>query len=214
MRLNIAKKLALLLYCLTSSLSCAYQFSHLQVMKYPFRSIAVEGIYDTTSEVLPHEIMWSEMQRAFIRDGRLMLTSPDQADALVTLHLKEASLSPAGTIVDLDRSSNGGSIRKDPSVFKGKEPPIFDEIKNLTRAGEVADKQAISASVNVKIWDLHKQTVVLNRDYALSELFMSADNVGDPMNEFLNHEEKLSSDFKRMSQRLASRVLQDFFITN
>ena len=210
---NCLKKLLLLIVCIVLNQGCAYRFSHLQKLKYPFKTIAVEAVYDTSSEVLPHEMMWEEMQKAFARDGRLLLTSPQKADALITMHLKSSQLNAAGTVVDQDRSAGNESIRIDRKLFNGKEPPIAQNLKKITTAGEVSDRLSLAVQVEVKIWDLSDRKVVLSRDYNLSEIYLSEDNVGDQMNEFLNHEEKFSSDFKRISQNLASRVVQDFFIS-
>src|SRR5690606_35219325 len=107
---------------------CAYRFTN-TAMKAPMgiQTIAVEAIYDTSREIFPHEELWSALQREIARNGRLMLTSQEEADALMVVTITNARVSPQG-------SPSKEALSKDPLITDtDKGNP--SQFRNLRRAG-------------------------------------------------------------------------------
>ena len=75
--------------------SCAYRFTNLH-MRAPnkAKTIAVEGIYDTSRLALPHEYLWESLQKYIAINGRLKLAPKNQADLYLRCQLVSAEIRP------------------------------------------------------------------------------------------------------------------------
>lgn len=188
---------------------CAYKFSN-KDLKTPegIRTIAVEGIFDTSREVLHHEHLWSELQKAFASDGHLRVVTVGKADALVRAHIKTASISPSGESIPNGRE-------KDPKSFDKEEPDAPAEFKVLTQAGKYRDKAVISTVIEIEVWNLWTRTLILKRNYGISESMQTihaAVNVTTKGNDFLRLEESSDAKFQQIAKNAASQLVRDLFI--
>src|SRR5690606_27855960 len=93
--------------------SCASRFTNEHVVKPEgIQTIAVEAVFDTSREVLPHEAFWGSLQTAFAANGHLQVVPQSDADALVRAHVKSAAIRHIGS----------PSVQKpedDPEVYDG-----------------------------------------------------------------------------------------------
>ena len=187
--------------------SCAYRFTNV-AMSPPkgINSIAVEGIYDTSREVIPHEILWTSLMEEFGRNGRLMVTSKENADALVRVQLKEASVFPSG-------AQNAEPIYKDPVVTAdNKRTP--GEFKNLRRAGNWTTSETLTYNIVVEVHNLKTREKIFERTYSTGGVFRSFrdSTVAQPTTGFLLYEEALEARMKSISASLARKVVTDILL--
>lgn len=75
--------------------ACTYRFTNSErSLQTSARSVAVEGIFDTTRHTFPKDILWREIQRAFASTGKIRLTSAEDAEVLIRIHLTDAKFIP------------------------------------------------------------------------------------------------------------------------
>lgn len=202
------KHLQQLAFTLTvaSLVSCSYRFSNLRAQnRHNIRSIFINQIFDSSSEVVPSQEMWLSMQRAFAKTSSVRLTNRQDADAILTVHLRQSSLSPTGTTVN-----NDSSFAEEEPKITSQNPASFKSFKFLNRAGEYSDKTLVNTQATVSIYSKTLKQKVFSQDYNLSEVFLSTETRGDLNSEYLNFEEKIHADFKNIAATLAERVVQDF----
>lgn len=196
-------------FCLTLGLinGCVYRFSN-TALRPPVgvRTIAVEAVYDVSREVVPHELLWSAVQRELARSGRLMVTSQDEADAIMLITLSKASVNPTGT-------PSREPISRDPVVTE-TEKPEPQEFRNLKRAGNRTTDEAVNMAINVEVHDLKTRAVLFNRNYSAGTTFKSlrSETITPASSAFLNYEEALQAKVKELSEQLASRIVADFLM--
>lgn len=187
--------------------SCVYRFSN-TALRPPVgvRTIAVEAIYDVSREVIPHELLWIAVQKELARSGRLMLTSQEEADALMVVTLSKASVTPTGT-------PSRETIARDPAITD-TEKPDYTEFRDLKRAGNRTTDEAVNMTINVEVHDLKTRAVLFNKNYAAGTTFKSlrAYNITPASSGYLNYEEALQSKVKDLSEQLASRIVADFLM--
>lgn len=201
---------------------CAYRFTntHLSPPR-GVHSLAVEAVYDTSREVIPHELLWESLQEAFAVDGHLRLAPQSEADALLRAHIKAASVTATGA----NKTSRGNINLQDDSVitkdptFTEREVPKFKAFRRLGVAGEYRDQANISWVVVVEIYDLNTQQVLLNETYPLSGDFRAihssekqSDSVTTIDNDFLRYDESARAQFKRLAANVATRVVSDLLV--
>lgn len=186
---------------------CAYRFSN-TAMRPPVgvRTIAVEAVYDVSREVIPHELLWSAVQRELVRSGRLMVTSQEEADAIMLITLNKASVNPTGT-------ASREAINRDPNVTETEKPDPH-EFRNLKRAGNRTTDEAVSMAINVEVHDLKTRAVLFNRNYSAGTTFKSlrSETITPTTSAYLNYEEALQAKVKDLSEQLASRIVADFLM--
>lgn len=186
---------------------CVYRFTNV-VMKPPegIRSIAIEAIYDTSQEVLPHELLWEALHRAFAENGHLRLTSRDKADALLRAHLTTASIGPTG-------APDEGNNQKDPEVTPWKKPDPTS-FKNLSRAGKWATLEQIVFQVDIEITDLDSRKTIFKSTYSTSGTVKShrSIDVGQINTHFLLFEEGINSRFKELATSISKKVVSDVML--
>ena len=192
-----------LLLLLTSS--CVYNFSN-TTLRPPVgvRTIAVEAVYDISREVIPHELLWSAVQRELARSGRLLVTSQEEADAIMLLTLTDAKVSPSGT-------PSREAISRDP-VLSETEKGKPSDFKNLRRAGNWTTDESVSMTLNVEVLDLKTRASLFSRNYSSGTTFKSlrSATITPTTSAYLNYEEALQAKVKELSEQLASRIVADF----
>lgn len=202
---------AILGSCVISTLilvsGCAYKFSN-KNLKTPegIRTIAVEAVFDTSREVLHHEHLWSEIQKAFASDGHLRVVPVSNADALVRAHIKSASFSPSGESIE-----NGA--QRDPKTFDKEEPDAPNDFRVLTQAGKYRDKAVISTVIEIEVWNLWTKTLILKRSYGIAASMQTIHaSISTKGNDFLRLEESTEAKFQQIAQNAASQLVRDLFI--
>jgi hypothetical protein len=187
--------------------SCSYRFTNLHVQLSPdIRTLAVESIYDTSREVIPHEILWEALQRAFAADGHLKLVSQGNADALLRAHITSANVAPAGTAKLVEP-------KEDPK-FNKKNIPSPDKFRVLPQAGEYTQEEAVSIAMNIEIINLRTRQVVFTKNYSGAEKFLSSrgEGLAQRKSHYLLYDEALNSDIKRIANNIATQVVRDFVV--
>ena len=209
MDIKPSKRVILSVFFCLALTGCSYKFSNKNLQTPEgVRTVAVEAVFDTSREVVHHEHLWSELQKAFASDGHLHVVQVGKADALVRAHLKKVSLVPAG-----ETFTNG--VEKDPSVFNRGEPSPPDQFKVLTQAGKVRNKAVLSTVVDVEVWNLWTKTLIMRRTYSLSDAMQAihaTNNITTKGNDFLRLEESSDAVFHEIAKKVANQVVRDLFI--
>ncbi len=196
----------LLIFLVLLLQSCTYRFNNLS-LKPPkgLRTIAIEAIFDTGRTPLPHEILWVSLQKQFAIDGRLQVTSPEQADVYLRAHIFNSTLYQNG-----QQSFYQGM---DPKELVDKESGQVQSpfaFQNLNRAKDFANYATVSVNVEVQFWDLYTKTLLHQKTYQLSkryEIFDAAIPLG---NQFIQAQETLEINMEEMSDSLARSIVYDF----
>lgn len=192
---------------LFTTFGCAYRFTNTAIRNpLGIQTLAVEAVWDESREVIPHEELWSAVQREVIKNGRVTLTNQDEADALMVITVTGAKVAPVGT-------PSQEAFDKDPpdsETEKGKPR----DYRNLRRAGTWTTDEGITLSVHVNVYDLKSRAVLFNRDYSSGVTFKSFRPVSVTPTEsvYLHYEEALDSRFKDVSERLANSIVNDFLM--
>lgn len=170
------------------------------------KTLAVESIYDTSREVIPHEILWDALQRAFAADGHVRLVAAGNADALLRAHITSANVAPSG-------SAKGTTPTEDPKFDKNNIPDP-DQFRILPQAGEYTQEEGVSVAMNIEVINLYTRQVIFNKNYSGSEKFHSSrgENVAQLKSQYLLYEEALNADIKRIASNIASQVVRDFVV--
>lgn len=194
--------------CLILSPSCAYRFSNSYVQTISnIKSIAVEGVFDTSKDVVPHEIFWESLQRSIARDGHIRLTDRSEADALLRIHITAADVSPTGAAKPISGPT------KDPKIVAGEiiEP---SKIRQLTVAGFFTEMESVSASVTADLIDLRYGGVLFERTYGGVQQFRSARSEANfPLHSsYLFYAESANQAYQKISDTIAQRITGDLLI--
>jgi hypothetical protein len=189
------------------SAGCAYRFSNKNLQTPEgIRTIAVEAVFDTSREVLHHEHLWSEIQKALATDGHLRLVPVSKADALVRAHIRAANFVPSG-----DTLKNGPE--DDPKVLDREAPEAPTDFKVLTQAGKYRDKAVISTVVEVEVWNLRTRTLIVKRTYGVQDSLQTIHASITPKgNDFLRLEEATDAKFHALTRNVAQQLVRDLFI--
>ncbi|MBM4252205.1 MAG: hypothetical protein FJ146_09560 [Deltaproteobacteria bacterium] len=195
---------------------CAYRFTNRHV-KLPagVHSVAVEAVFDTSQEVLPHEMLWQSLQRAFAADGHWQLVSQSQADALVRAHVRAASVTAVGTNLDNDLNSRGVVKVKDPEAFDGGPPPVPSDFNQMTQAGKFRDQGTLTTVVEVEAWNLSTRQLIARKVYPVTSGFRAlhaASGVTTKFNDHLRYEEATREAFLHMSDGIAKDFVRTVFM--
>lgn len=193
--------------CLLSN-GCAYRFTNQFVTLPPgVRSIAVEAVYDTSREVLPHEIMWEALQRSLAQDGHFQIVSQGSADALVRAHITKADDLPVG-----NAEKNG----PDRDVKRSRSSDFsVEDFRHLPEAGEFTTRQSLSVGVDVEVINLATQEIIFKRQYTRTKefrSFRSETSVVQKKSHFLFFEEARTAKFRELSRDVADSFVRDFVV--
>jgi len=188
---------------------CAYRFTNSSVVRPEgIRTVAVEAIYDTSREVLPHELLWEALQNAVATSGHLKLAPSKTADALLRAHVREAKIGAAGTLAETDPSE------RDPEPFERNTPPGPREFQTLTQAGEFRDSSTLQTVVDMEVWSLRTRTLLHKQTFTLSTQFRAVltPKLTPRANEHLRYDEATSAAFKAQALTMAKQVMRDFLV--
>lgn len=191
--------------------ACAYRFTN-EHIKRPegIRTVAVEAVYDTSREVVPHELLWEALQDAFAADGHLHLAPQSSADALVRAHLKQALISPAGTATKIDVDPDPKAARRNDGT---PEDPV--KFRRLNHAGEYHGNSILTATVDIEVWSLRTRTLLMRRTYPMSSTFKAfrgPDVEVSAGNNWLRYEEAGDAAFARLARGVAQQVVKDLIV--
>jgi len=186
---------------------CAYRFTN-TAMRSPLgiQTIAVEAVWDNSREVIPHELLWSAVQREIIRNGRVTLTNQDEADALMVISISGARVRPAGT-------PSQEALSKDPPESDTDKGAPSD-YRNIRRAGNWTTDEGITLGIHVNVYDLKSRALLFKHDYSSGITFKSLRPVTITPTEsaYLHYEEALDARFKAVSEGLAQSIVNDFLM--
>lgn len=202
---RIAHTIALCAVIVTLNSSCAYRFTNRHVSTPGgIKSVIVEAVYDTSKEVLPHELLWTAIQKRIAKDGHLKLTSAHTADAIILAHLTQAKVGATGSIT-------ADPLTQDPSAIN-PETANASQFRNLKKAGESTSQERIQIGVTIKVIDLRTQKLLLTKRYTREEKFKSARAGSNPDSFFPIYDEALRHKFLIMSDSIATSLLGDLLI--
>lgn len=186
---------------------CAYRFTN-SAMRAPMgvQSIAVEAVYDESREVFPHEYLWSALQREIGRNGRLILTSQEEADALMVVTVTNARVAPSGTV-------SSEPIDKDP-VVTDTDKGVPSAFRDVRKAGSWTTSESVSVSIHVDVFDLKTRALLFKRDYSQSAGFTSLRplEITPTSSLFPQYEEALHAKSKEISNSIARTIVSDFLM--
>lgn len=205
---NCLKILSLIAIFLVQA-GCVYRFTNLHLnTPENIRTIAVEAIYDSSKEILPHDILWHEVQRAIAADGHMIVTTPASADAILTVKIKNARFAPTGTVVKPQ------AITEDPPAISPDDGaiPSYKSFQTLTEAVEIMPSTSMVIEVHVELWHLEKKKLLFEKQYVQSETFLSVRPSTSPRNNFLRENEAFRSDFERMSRLISESLVNDLLV--
>lgn len=191
--------------------SCTYQFTNDAIVRPDgVRTIAVEAVYDTSREVVPHELLWEALQLGVAADGHLRLVGQKDADILMRAHLKSAQISAGGT--ELYTGS-----KKDPDPYTQETPPTPDQFSNLTLSGRYRDSGAVSYVVEVEVYHLKTHKLLFKQNYGGSEGFGAVHQTANrqftvPENDFLRYDEAVTAKFKNIARGIGRSAVRDFLL--
>lgn len=190
--------------------SCVYQFTNTHVGRMPgLRTVAIESIYDTSSESLPHEVLWEALQRAFAADGHLRVVSRTEADVLVRAHITDGSVTPSAPVETNSKNPDD----RDPDVFEGGNVPRPSAYKRLSIAREQATKETMAVKIVVEAWQMHTGKLIFSKAYGAARTFDSS-RIRAPLTyNYIRHEEALTNQFDIATNTISDQVVRDFLAT-
>ena len=182
--------------------SCTYSFSNLNVNLRGLSSIGVESAFNTDSTPSPHELLWSSMQEAIIKDGHLKLRSSEDADATIAMKINELSISPSGSVTT-------SALDTDPSKAASPENPISaDSFLRLAQSYSYNANNVIVLDVTVQVYHLRTKNVMFEKRYHYSEELSSLYNYHYPV-----YKEALKHDVKKLADKVSYNTVRDFLYT-
>ena len=191
--------------------ACAYRLSNLHVQSpNKIESIAIEAIFDTSGQVIAHDQLWSELQRAFAANGHLKVASVGQADALLRAHLRSAAIANAG-----DRIQANITNKKDPDLYAPGAPPLGpNQLRDLSAAGDYFTKDQVSMVIDIEVWNLRTHELILQRSYGGSFAVLNVRAEGEAINELVSvrREESADRGVAGISRQIAGNVVSDLLI--
>ena len=198
------------------STGCSYRFANKALsLKTSVRSVAVESVYDTSQEALPHQFLWTEIQKAIAKDGHLRLKKRSKADAIVRIHLISATNTTSGVF----DTTNVSERNKDPRVLDFKrfnnpnDAQKADNRNNYRRldvAGEYTKARNLRYSIKVEVIDLFSRKVLFSKSYSAAAEVKTLRQSPVPLkSHYIIYQEALSNQMRETSASIARRVVQD-----
>ncbi len=187
--------------------ACAYRFTNRHISTPAGAStIAIESIFDTSREVFPHEVLWDSLQRTFAKNGHLRLAPRHEADLILRVHIAEGNITPAGSAEKIGPEN-------DPKLDTAVRPE-YNLFRILPRAGTFSQIEAVTARMEVEVFDLRSKELVMSKTYSVASSFKSIrdKHLFAANSNYLFYEESITSAFKRMSDDIANRVLTDLLV--
>lgn len=186
--------------------SCSYRFVNISLnSNFKPKAICVEGIYDTSKEVIPHELLWKSLQKKLIQSGGFYLTNCKEADFILKAHIIDAQIIPYG-------SPRVYGPLQDPSNVKINDEQInFNDFRILTKAGSYTIRENVNVNVKIEVINLYNKNIILNKNYTANNIFWSArsDAHIERKAHFLLYEESLNYSFKKLSDTISQNIIKD-----
>lgn len=182
--------------------SCAYNFSNLGLKpRAGIETIGIEAIYDTSHTPIPHEILWTSLQRAFASNGQLRLSSIKKADLYLRTHIEYSSQNQQNTQTN--------PILKDPKDIRDEEGNVrpFSQYSNLRVADQYSKEEAVSLGLVVELWDRRRRKLIFSKRYNPSGTYLIVTNRIPIESQFLRAEEGFATWIRRQSDSVAGQIV-------
>jgi hypothetical protein len=193
--------------CILSPIAgCSYRFTNVDaVLPGGMRTIAIESVYDTSGEILPHGLLWREVQLAIARNSRFRVTNRSQADMLLRLHINSGVIAPSGSPEVVRKN------RKDPKPYEFKEPPRPSDFDSLFLPSQFLKNETLAISVVTELWSARDKKIIFSSTYTESQEYNAIfPDINSPMDlQFIRAEEQSQNVFVQLSSKIASRFIRD-----
>jgi len=185
-------------------LSCVYRFVNTSVVRRTnVRSVAVEAVYDTSRQPVPHHILWDAVQRAIAKDGHFVLSGRQSADAIIRTHLYSATVGATG------RTTGDSVDLRDPTVFD-PDSAATAEFRRMDIAGRYTQRELLQMGVTIEVVDLKTGKVLMSRDCGGSREFVTDRGAHIPdSSEFVVYEEALQNSFRAITTDVSRNFVRD-----
>lgn len=196
---------------LTSALpGCAYRFTNLRFSPPAgVKKIAVEALYDVSREVLPHDILWVELQREIAKTGKVVVGSVQNSEAIMRVKLAGAGLTPVDSVPI--QSATRYPQLKDPLPTTLEQLDKAD-ILDMAKATKRGSKEALAIALEVEVWSLTSRKLLFKRRYAgsgeVESVTLDANGSG-----YLKYEEKIARRFQQLAKTLSRKIVSDFLLS-
>lgn len=221
---NTAMIAMVLICCIFSFSGCAYRLTNLHIQNPgDIQTIAIESVFDTGGQVIPHEHLWDQLQRAFAANGHLKLAPASSADALVRAHIRLATVENAGGLTDTP--ADVLYAKKDPDIYAGQSQPWAltgpASLRDLTTASKYYSKDATTFTVDIEVWNLETHGLMLQRTYTgRSEAWAIVGQTVDrkAINPYLQdmilprHDETQDRNMASVAKQIAENVVTDLLV--
>ena len=190
--------------------ACTYRLTNLHTSTpNGIRSVFVEAVYDTGTEVVPHEHLWDELQRAIASNGQLVILPAKDADAILRAQVVTTQFGKTGE----RRAAQTNRKSREPDYFAGQTPPpVPGQVRNLSVADDYYLKTRWQSNVRVELWDLKKEVLLLQREYPMSgEVLANRGDVSAQLHH-LRHEESYNASFTNAARAVAEKVVTDILV--
>ena len=185
--------------------ACSYRFSNLHIrLPAGIRSIAIESVYDTSRQVLPHQMLWSHLQRAVVAEGHLQLTDQRDADVYLRAHIDDQAKFSYSDI-------NDPPIRTEPKKLTDDEgkvipPTSFD---NLRRADRYASNEHFTVVIHVEVWNLHTRKRIFSNSYSIGATYQPGNSLSPTEAKFIRANEIFNYHFDQQSEQISQTIIRD-----
>lgn len=198
------------LFVLSVLPGCAYRFTNLRFSPpQGVKKIAVEAIYDVSREVLPHDILWVELQREIAKTGKVVVGSAQNSEAIMRVKLAAAGLRPVDSVPI--QSATRYPQLKDPLPATLEQLEKSD-ILDMAKATKRGSKESLAVSLEVEVWSLTTRKLLFKRQYSgsgeVESVTLDANGSG-----YLKYEEKIARRFQLLSKTLSRKIVSDFLLS-
>lgn len=198
-----------LIACCVSA--CSYRFTNIDAaLPGGLRTIALEAIYDTSGEILPHGLLWREIQLAIARNSRFRITNRNNADMLLRLHINSASIVPSGSPEVVYK------IRKDPKPYNFEEPARPTDYDSMFLPSQFLKNETLALTVAIELWSIRERKIVFSSAFSETQEYnavFSESTAPTPI-QFVRSEEASQNVFLEMSRKISSRFLGELLTGN
>ncbi|MCX6117596.1 MAG: hypothetical protein NT027_08650 [Proteobacteria bacterium] len=205
---QVAGLTVLVSLCVTAN-SCAYRLTNLH-MRNPnkIQSIAIEGIYNTGSEPIPHDQVWDQLQRAFAANGHLKIASVGKSDALLRAKISNTRYSRSGALDD----TQSGSDRSDPPLYPVTGNPLApNKLPDINTARKYFQKDLLTFNLEVEVYDMSTKAILLQRTYSLAVDTLAIRSDANAV-AFLRHEESVQYGIAKSARSVADNIISDLLV--
>lgn len=189
---------------------CAYRFTNLRFSAPAgVKKIAVEGVYDVSREVIPHDILWIELQREIAKTGKVVVDSAHNAEAIMRVKLARAGLRPTDS-VPIQSATRYPKLNEPlPSTLEQLEQA---DILDMAKATKRGSKESLAVQLEVEVWSLTSRKLLFKRGYSgsgeVESVTLDANGSG-----YLKYEEKIARRFRQISKSLSRKIVSDFLLS-